>query len=165
MKFDVFTRLESAIEDYNLSVLGAKAARRDAEELAKALAERKQTERERTESRKEELSRKIDDPATTTTVRRMLQGELSELEAANYGLTEEETVMFNAAVEELRRAVQDTRTAYEAAKNALRDAKATIEEVRQSINGYADLDLLARSPDVVGADFEKMLAAAQGKTA
>ena len=165
MKYDVFTRLESAVEDYRLSSIGAKAAERDARELAKALADRKRAERERNKSRREELDRKISDPATTATVRRMLQGELSELEAADYALTEEEALAFNEAIEELRQTVKDTRAAYEAAKDALREARAALEEIRSTVNGTADLDLLGRSPDVLGADFKRMLAAAQGKTA
>lgn len=164
MNFDVFTRLESAIEDYRIVTLAVKTTQMEAEALAKCIIDRKKAERERNESRREELARKISAPETTATVRRMLKGELSELEAANYGLTEDEAVMFNAAVEELRRAVQDTRTAYEAAKNALRDAKVALAEIRSMVNGTADLDLLARAPDVVGADFERMLAAAQGRT-
>ncbi len=163
MKYEVFSKLESAAIDNRTCYLAIRAAERETQEIIAAIDNRLTAEREQANSRTAELETQLADPERSETVRHMARLELDKLRGQSYAPTPEEKAAFEASVAELETALQDAIKVREDLTDLLREAKETLDKIRHERYEKMDLDIAKRAPDSLRESYQQMIRRACSK--
>lgn len=130
---EAFNRLLQLGEDYEAAKLALSSARRAAEAVQGAVAERIKADKAQTGERVAELSGLISDGSRPVSVRRVWELELAQLKARTFGANPDEVAAFDAEMSAAHETVGD-----------LNRLQREIREAVQTVNG-AIAELMAQT--------------------
>jgi nucleoid-associated protein YejK len=153
MKFEIFKQLEEKVTDYNACCAEALNAEQNARGMLAAVEKRIESNKASTEERKKELTKQINSPDKSETVRRIARMELDKLEKMTFKATEEERKAIADEILMSRNAMKDADR--DEIKKAFAGAKDELENIRLQTVGQKGLDftLIERYLD----DYEEKL--------
>lgn len=132
---EAFTHLLQLGEDYQTAKLALSSARRAAEAVQGAIAERIRADKAQTDERVDELSGLIADGSRPASARRVWELELSKLKARTFGATQDELKAFDAEMTAAQEAVDDLKRLQREIRKAIQTVNRAITELRAQTLG------------------------------
>lgn len=156
LKLEIFKRVQSLKEDFDIAMLAYRAAHDDAKDITAAVQERIESDKEQTSERLSVLRDTLEDETRAATVRRMAEQEIKRLEAQTFEPTEEERAGFDAAIEEAAGAVRDMAHICSQFRAAFDEAKGELTQLRTATLGSYDGERLNSWLESLKRDFNRM---------
>lgn len=132
---EAFNRLLQLGEDYEAAKLALSSARRAAEAVQGAIAERIRADKEQTAERMTELSGLIADGSRPASARRVWELELAQLKARTFGATPDERKEFDAEMTAAQDAADDLSRLQREIREAIQTVNVAIAELRAQTLG------------------------------
>lgn len=132
---EAFNHLLQLGEDYEAAKLALSSARRAAEAVQGAIAERIRADKEQTDERVAELSGLIADGSRPASARRVWELELSQLKARTFGATPDEVAAFDAEMSAAQEAAGDLNRLQREIREAIQTVNGAITELRAQTLG------------------------------
>ena len=156
----IFQNLEQTVQDYRLCFLEVNTARREAQGIISSIESRAKAEQAQRAERVSELKKQLADNSRSSTVRRLAESELAELEAQHFEPSVTELEAFECCCVDLAQAAKDAEEGRKRLKDLFTAAKAEMDELRAKTLGNHGFDpvLLARAAADLREQFSGMLA-------
>lgn len=132
---EAFNRLLQLGEDYEAAKLALSSARRAAEAVQGAIAERIRADKVQADERAAELERLVRDGSRPVSARRVWELELSQLKARTFGATPDERKAFDAEMTAAQDAADDLRRLQREIREAIQTVNEVVTELRAQTLG------------------------------